>query len=138
MVILIDANVMLDYFLMRRAHFDNARRLMINCRQPSIQGHIAFHSIPIIWYSLRRYSVKDIRRALMEATDLLTVVSASHEAVADAIADENFSDFEDCLQEKCALQCGADYIVTRNVKDFASSKIPAVTPEKMCEILSES
>lgn len=138
MVLLIDANVMLDYFLMRKSNFDNARRLMINCCQPSIQGHIAFHSIPIIWYSLRRYSVNDIRRALIEVTNLLTVVSASHEAVADAIADENFSDFEDCLQEKCALQCGANYIVTRNVKDFVASKIPAVTPAEMCEIISKS
>ena len=33
------------------------------------------------------------------------------------------------------LQIGADYIVTRNVKDFAASKIPAVTPAEMVEII---
>ena len=51
--------------------------------------------------------------------------------------DDNFSDFEDCLQMQCALSLRADYIVTRNVKDFAASEIPAVTPEEFLNILEE-
>ena len=45
--------------------------------------------------------------------------------------------FEDCLQMQCALSLRADYIVTRNVKDFAASEIPAVTPEEFLNILEE-
>ena len=38
---------------------------------------------------------------------------------------------------QCALSLRADYIVTRNVKDFAVSDIPAVTPEEFLNILEE-
>ncbi len=138
MVLLIDANVILDYFLVRRHHFNNAHCLLTKCLEPSIKGCVAFHSLPIINYMLRRYSLKERRRALLEITDFLTVVSVSHEKVIDAITDESFPDFEDCLQEKCALEVGADYIVTRNVKDFEASEIPAVTPAEMVEIISRT
>ena len=135
MVLLIDSNVILDYLLVCRNHFKNAQSLLTKCRNPSINGYLSFHSIPIIWYTLRKYSVHERRRALLEVTDLLTVVSAPHNDVIDAIADESFPDFEDCLQSKCALQVNADYIVTRNVKDFTASKIPAVTPAELMEII---
>lgn len=38
-------------------------------------------------------------------------------------------DFEDALQMQCALKYNTDYIVTRNPKDFKSSKIEVMEPE---------
>jgi len=37
-------------------------------------------------------------------------------------------DLEDNLQGLCAAEAGADLIVTRNVKDFKNSPVPALTP----------
>ena len=34
---------------------------------------------------------------------------------------DKFIDFEDCLQEQCAVEEVADYIVTRNPDDFIES-----------------
>jgi len=139
MVLLIDANVVLDYVCQREPHYECVNRLIDLTQKFKCKTYVAFHSMSVIWYVLRKHAENSRRRELLFGiTDVFTVTSASHEAVVDAIGDENFSDFEDCLQEKCALQCGADYIVTRNVKDFAASKIPAVTPAKMCEIISQS
>ena len=139
MVLLIDANIVLDYIWKREPHYECVNRLIDLTQKFKCKTYVAFHSISVIWYVLRKNTEHSKRRELLfRVTDLFTVTSASHEAVVDAIADENFSDFEDCLQEKCALQCGANYIVTRNVKDFEASKILAVTPAEMCEILSES
>jgi hypothetical protein len=39
------------------------------------------------------------------------------------------SDFEDALQVACAVAGFADFIITRNMEDFAPSSIPALTPE---------
>jgi PIN domain len=39
-----------------------------------------------------------------------------------------FNDFEDALQSVCAKQFEADFIVTRNVKDYKLSPIKAVSP----------
>ena len=55
--------------------------------------------------------------------------------LVSAIKNENFPDFEDCLQEKCAVAVRADFVVTNNVKDFKTSVIPAVTPSEMLAIL---
>ena len=41
---------------------------------------------------------------------------------------DRFRDFEDCLQTECALATNAEYIVTRNKKDFANSPIVTVQP----------
>ena len=47
-----------------------------------------------------------------------------------------FKDFEDCLQDRCAENIKAEYIITRNVKDFEGSTVQAVLPEKFLEITS--
>lgn len=41
---------------------------------------------------------------------------------------EDFSDFEDCLQMECARDYGAKYIVTRNIADYEKSEIKAISP----------
>ena len=46
------------------------------------------------------------------------------------LANEEFSDFEDCLQMECAKSHGADYIVTRNVSDYSASDIKAIMPSE--------
>lgn len=135
MVLLIDTNVVLDYLLEREPYFKDANSILALCRTDEIKGYLAFHSVSSIWYTLRKHSEIERRYALLEVAVLLEVAAAPHEAVVDAILNEDFADFEDCLQEKCAIDVEADYIVTGNVKDFKTSTIPAVTPAQMLEIL---
>ncbi len=65
---------------------------------------------------------------LKEICTVLTVTGTSHDSVVDAIERDDFKDFEDCLQDKCALTVGADCIITRNVKDFANADTKVITP----------
>ena len=48
--------------------------------------------------------------------------------IIDAIEKDSFVDFEDCLQDKCAKEVGAEYIITVNEKDFVNSEIKAMNP----------
>jgi hypothetical protein len=41
-----------------------------------------------------------------------------------------FADFEDALQAAAARSAGASFIVTRNVKDFRFSQVPALSPRE--------
>ena len=52
----------------------------------------------------------------------------------NAIKKSNFKDFEDCLQDKCAVGVNANYIITRNVDDFVGSEVPAILPEDFLKI----
>lgn len=45
----------------------------------------------------------------------------------------NWKDFEDAIQFVTAERVNADYIITRNTKDFQNSKIPALTPNEFLE-----
>ena len=64
---------------------------------------------------------------------IFSVASASQTEIMDAIEKDSFADFEDCLQDKCAKEVGADYIITVNEKDFINSEIEAVNPYKFME-----
>lgn len=136
MVILIDTNVALDFLTMRQPYYDDARSVLRACANEEIQGYIAFHSLPNIFYILRKsYSETDRREMLKKLCLILRVTGADHEKVCDAIEREYFSDFEDCLQDECAKEVSADYIVTRNVEDFRHSQIMAITPKEFLEIM---
>lgn len=54
----------------------------------------------------------------------------------NALENEVFDDFEDCLQFECAKSFQADYIVTRNIDDFLNSSISCLTPEQLCRRIS--
>ena len=55
--------------------------------------------------------------------------------VYNAVKNEKFNDFEDCLQDACAYQNKMDYIITRNIKDFKNSRVKALTPKESISIL---
>ena len=65
--------------------------------------------------------------------DILSVSGINESVLLTALDNENFTDFEDCLQDECAVSVFADYIITRNVKDFSVSHIRAVTPTDFIE-----
>ena len=129
MVILIDTNVALDFLTMRQPYYNDARNVIRICAAGRAQGYIAFHSLPNIFYILRKSHSETARREMLKRLCfVLQVTGASHEKVCGAIENFEFSDFEDCLQDVCAEEISADFIVTRNVEDFRHSRVKAVTP----------
>lgn len=136
MVILVDTNVVLDFLVVRKPYFDNAKQIFLMCAEDKIKGYIAFHSIPDMYYILHRdYTSEARRKMLARVCTVLQVTAASHDKVCNAILREDFKDFEDCLQDECAKEIDADYIITRNVRDFNYSDVKAVTPEEFLELV---
>ncbi len=136
MVILIDTNVALDFLIMRQPYYDDSRNIIRFCADEQVKGYIAFHSLPNIYYILRKnYSEADRRVMLKKLCFVLQVTGASHEKICDAIERGEFTDFEDCLQDECAKEVSADFIITRNIEDFQYSQVKAITPKKFLEIM---
>jgi predicted nucleic acid-binding protein len=46
-------------------------------------------------------------------------------------------DFEDAVQYECAKSIGADYLVTRNIRDFTVSKDKAITPKEFLKLFGK-
>ena len=69
---------------------------------------------------------------IIDACDRKILKGLDRKKLMNALNDEAFADFEDCLIMNCALSFGADYIITRNGADFVGSLVPAISPEEFC------
>lgn len=134
MVVLIDVNVVIDFLTEREPFCGVATEIMEKCASRELKGYIAFHSIPNLWYILRKVPENKRREWIEDVCSFLNVVGVSHEEVLKAVRMKEFRDFEDCLQDRCAESAGAEYIITRNTEDFLGSKIPAILPEDFLNI----
>ena len=132
--ILVDTNVLLDYFLTREPFFDDAKQIIEKCAEGKINACIAAHSVSNMFFILRKtYDVKERRELLLSLFEIFDVEGIDSEKLMKGLKNETFSDFEDCLQMECAESFCAQYIVTRNTADYVTSKIPAVTPTEYLE-----
>lgn len=137
MVVLIDTNVIIDFLLKREPFSEAAAEILQKCAKKELIGYLAFHSIPNIWYILRKVPETNRREWLKDLCSFLYVTGASHEEVQKAIENEQFGDFEDCLQDKCAKSKGARYIIIRNANDFVQSEVTAVSPLEFLDIIKK-
>ena len=134
--ILVDTNVLLDYLLCREPFEQDARKIVFACKQKKVIACIAAHSISNMFFILRKeFSVEERRGILTSLCQLFEIEGIDKNKILEALANENFSDFEDCLQMECALAFKADYIVTKNVSDFKSSKISCLEPGEFCKLI---
>ena len=130
---LIDTNVLIDFIAVREPYYAEALRIIDACDRYVIEGCIAAHSVPDIYYILRKsIPVNDRKEILKSLCSILTVEALDGHKIMNALCDEVFADFEDCLQTQCAVAFDADYIITRNGTDFTGSIIPVISPDMFC------
>ncbi len=129
MLVLIDANIVLDILEKREPFYESSNDVLSLCASKKIKGCIALHSVSNIFYILRKnYSTENRRHLLLGILKFLQIANVSHENVIHALKRKDFPDFEDCLQDECALENHMDCIITRNTDDFKNSSVPALTP----------
>ena len=128
MKLLLDINIILDV-VFDRSGAPASSTLIATCG-PQNQAWLAWHTVATLSYLIERE--KDAATARAAITDLLTWAQVATTGHTDALQALQYpmSDFEDALQVAAAQACGANYIITRNVRDFVKSPIAAVTPEK--------
>lgn len=136
MTVLIDTNLILDVLQKRVPFYDSSEKILTYCASGKLKGYIALHSVSNIFYILRKYySAEDRRQLLLGILDFLQIANAQHRDVINALSRNDFPDFEDCLQDECAKQVNASYIITRNIKDFSTADTPTLTPIDFLKII---
>lgn len=136
MRILIDTNVILDALTGGQPHFDDADKIIKFCADKKVQGYLAAHSISNIFYILRKdLSIEDRRIVLLNLCEILEVEGVDSRKVKSALNRGDFKELEDCIQDECAAAIKADYIVTRNKKDFENSTVPAILPQEFLDMI---
>ncbi|WP_414617083.1 PIN domain-containing protein [Treponema sp.] len=94
-----------------------------------IDFYISAASLTEIFYILNK-TLKDIEKSKSLIRNILKFVSIAgvdDTCIINAL-NSTWPDFEDSVQHEVASQIRADYIVTRNIKDYRNSTIVVVTP----------
>ena len=135
LAVLIDTNILLDIFLNRIEFLENSRKIFDLCKDNVVSGKLAAHTITNLFYILRKnYNEFQRRDIIFSLFEIFDVVAIDKNRLVKALENFSFRDFEDCLQDECACAINADYIITRNSKDFESSMVKALTPEEFLKI----
>lgn len=135
MKILIDTNVILDVLIDRKDFAEPAQKIFKLCEVKKVEGFISALSIPNIVYIMRKELDRDkIKNILNKLTLIFNVADLKSDDLITA-SEMDFNDYEDAVHCAQAMRIKADYIVTRNVKDFDKSKIPVITPQEFIKII---
>ncbi len=139
MVILIDTNIIIDALADREPYAADAKKIMEKCAAREITGILAAHSISNLFYILRKeFSQEERRYLLKNLCKIFQVSEVNEKRIIAALENEMFSDFEDGLQEECAVASMADYLVTRNPSDFKHSRIKVILPNEFLRKMQEN
>ena len=128
MKLMIDTNILLDVLSERKPHFEHSLQIWRLCELGKAQGLVSTLTFANIVYVMRKeLDAQKISECWEKLSRLFAFVDllALDISVATEIQEK---DFEDALQSAMAARLKADYIITRNKKDFTNSAIPAVTP----------
>lgn len=137
MKVLIDTNIMIDALTNRDGRSGFSATVIDLCAKQVIDGYVALHSISNMYSILRKqYSDAERRTILKRYNEILKVAEVGNDVVDTAINNTAISDYEDALQYACAETVGADYIVTRNIKDYEKAEIRAISPEELLKLLA--
>lgn len=128
MIATIDLNIVMDVYG-ERAPFSTDSKVVLNLvEKRQIIGVFASHTLTTLFYLARRsigriqaessvrYVLRNFQIVGLGRTDWIAAINAG------------FSDFEDAAVAKAADLSGSGVLITRNVADFAKSKVRAVTP----------
>ena len=128
MKILIDTNILLDVLYNRKEFVNDSLMIFKLCELNEIEGYISAISIPNIIYIMRKSLTKVQTNDLVNKLLLIfKVVDLKSEDLLNALT-LDFNDYEDAIQCASAKRIKAQYILTRNLRDFKSSPKKAIEP----------
>lgn len=134
--ILIDTNVLIDYLLTREPFYEDAKNIVSICVDGKVKGCIAAHSISNMFFILRKdFNLDERREVLLNLCSISDIEGIDKIKLITGLQNEDFSDFEDCLQMECAKAYGAEFIITRNTDDYKGSEITVILPKDYLEML---
>ena len=110
MVLLIDANIILDVLLNRPEFVKESSLVWKLCETEQAKGYISALTFANLVYIMRK--------------------QLTPEKIEDVLQ-RHWADFEDAVQSFTAERIHANYIITRNVRDFTKSSVMAFTPAEL-------
>lgn len=133
MKVLIDTNIILDVLCNRKDFVEESSKVFKLCEVKKIMGYISALSIANIVYIMRKeLDTEKVKEILEKLSLIFEVVDLKADDLKRA-SSLDFKDYEDAIQSAQANRIKANYIITRNIKDYNKSKVTAIKPSELIE-----
>ena len=131
MVLLIDANIILDVLLNRSEFVKDSALIWKLCETEKATGYVSALTFANLVYIMRKQldpeKIEEVYRKLCLIFEFADVRVSDLTRATEL----HWKDFEDAVQSVTAERIHADYIITRNVRDFSKSRVVAFTPSEL-------
>ena len=131
MVLLIDTNIVLDVLLNRPEFVKDSSLIWKLCETEQAKGYISTLTYANMMYIMRKQLTPDQMEDVFRKLNLIFEFADFSSTVWERAVNMKWKDFEDAVQSATAESVHADYIITRNLKDFTKSKVIAFTPSEL-------
>lgn len=137
MKLLLDTNVLIDYYLRRQPYFGSVSKLLMARIINDVQLWSSAKSYTDISYVASRYvDPQMLQQAFLKSFELIDVCSIDSDDIKRS-AELNWADFEDCLISVAAEKVKADAIVTREPKGFERASMAVLSPDQVLGMLEK-
>lgn len=129
-IVLLDTNIILDFLLERKPFIEQSEKILQLSFDNKIKAYISATTITDIYYIIQKEKDKETAKSFIsEVLKFIDIASVDKLVIEEAL-NSSLDDFEDAVQENTALHHNFNYIITRNIHDYKTSKIKALTPSK--------
>jgi predicted nucleic acid-binding protein len=126
--IILDTNVVLDVLLGRKPHAEPAAEIFALAERFEINALLCATTITTIDYLLSQsFPAEDSRQMLWKLLSLFEVAAVNRLVIERALRSA-IRDFEDAIVDESGRLAGAEYVVTRNAKDFLHAQLKVHDP----------
>jgi len=138
MNVLIDTNIALDILLKREPYCQYAARISVLSEKGYICSYMSASAVTDIYYVAKKeLKNKTLALELLRKLLKITHVAAVTETSIYEALDLEWDDFEDSVQYIAGKSIAADYIITRNPKDFVNSLINVISPDEFLNRITQ-
>lgn len=131
MKLLIDANIILEVLQKREPFFYDSSVIWKLCETEQAKGYVSALTFANIVYVMRKELSPEKIAEILRALNLIFTFTELSTADIFHAAEMKWDDFEDAVQSTIAERIHAEYIITRNIRDFRISKVMALTPGEL-------
>jgi predicted nucleic acid-binding protein len=133
--VIVDTNVVLDVLLEREPFVKPAIEIFCLIEESHIDAFICATTVTTIDYLLVKSLHKTTaRKALRSLLSLFEIATVNRPVIERALASK-IKDFEDAVLNEAGHMAGADFIITRNTKDFSGSSLKVCDPSEFLALL---
>jgi predicted nucleic acid-binding protein len=126
--VLVDINVLLDVLQKREPFFENSAKLLSLIENGKVKGFIASHSVTTLFYLIKKdRSSAEAKATITNILQFMKVAAIDQSTIEQAL-NLDYRDFEDAVQMISAVQCKADCLITRNIKDYQPPLLSVLQP----------